>query len=126
MPVTRAFTCVRQELIWARSWTSTTARCSPHLRDRDNHPASVDAERRLAMSDRNIYGEVNSVSSIREINRKIRDEIRSVGDRKHLTDLKKRSDYLCTLTQAPSWRKKFGFKSGRMLAVAKEEDERTT
>jgi hypothetical protein len=49
-----------------------------------------------------------------------------VRDRKHLTELKKRSDYLCTLTQAPSWRKKFGFKSGRMLAVAKEEDERTT
>jgi hypothetical protein len=41
------------------------------------------------MSDRNIYGEVNSVSSIREINRKIRDEIRSVRDRKHLTELKK-------------------------------------
>jgi hypothetical protein len=78
------------------------------------------------VSDLNIYGEVTSVTSIREINRKIRDEIRSVSDRKHLTELKKRSDYLCTLTQAPSWKEKFGSRSGRMLAVAKEEDERTT
>ena len=71
------------------------------------------------MSDRNIYGEVNSVSNIREINRKIRNEIRDVHDREHLTELKKRSDYLCTLTQAPSWQEKFGSKSRRMLAVAK-------
>jgi hypothetical protein len=78
------------------------------------------------MSDRNIYGEVNSVTSIREINRKIRGEIREVRDQRHLTELKKRSDYLCTLTQAPSWQEKFGSKSGRMLAVAKEEDQRTT
>ena len=78
------------------------------------------------MSDRNIYGEVTSVTSIREINRKIRDEIRGVRDRQHLTELKKRSDYLCTLTQAPSWQEKFGSKSRRMLAVAKEEDQRTT
>jgi hypothetical protein len=78
------------------------------------------------MSDRNIYGEVTSVTSIREINRKIRDEIRGVRDRQHLTELKKRSDYLCTLTQAPSWQVKFGSKSRRLLAVAKEEDQRTT
>jgi hypothetical protein len=78
------------------------------------------------MSDRNIYGEVNSVSNIREINRQIRNEIRDVSDRQHLTELKKRSDYLCTLTQAPSWQEKFGSKSGRMLVVAKEEDQRTT
>jgi hypothetical protein len=78
------------------------------------------------MSDRNIYGEVNSVTNIREINRKIRDEIRGVRDRAHLTELKKRSDYLCTLTQSPAWQEKFGSKSRRMLAVAKEEDHRTT
>ena len=41
------------------------------------------------MSERNIYGEVTSVTSIREINRKIRDEIRGVRDRQHLTELKK-------------------------------------
>ena len=40
------------------------------------------------MSDRNIYGEVTSVTSIREINRKIRDESREVGDRELLTELR--------------------------------------
>ena len=43
-----------------------------------------------------------------------------------LTELKKRSDYLCTLTYAPSWHTKFGDKTGRFREVAKEEDARTT
>ena len=78
------------------------------------------------MSDQNLYGEVNSASDIRDINRQIRKEMRSVNDRSQVTELKKRSDYLCTLTQAPSWRTKFGSKADRLLAVAKEENERST
>lgn len=76
--------------------------------------------------DRNIYGEVNSLSDLRGINRQIRHEIRNARDRSRVTELKKRSDYLCTLTQAPSWQEKFGKKASRFLDVAKEEDERTT
>jgi hypothetical protein len=78
------------------------------------------------MSDQNIYGEVNSVSDIRDINRQIRKEMRSVNERSQVTELKKRSDYLCTLTRAPSWQQKFGSKADRLLAVAKEENERST
>ena len=76
--------------------------------------------------DRNIYGDVNSLSDLRGINRQIRNEIRRARDRSRVTELKKRSDYLCALTQAPSWREKFGRKAPRFLDVAKEEDERTT
>jgi hypothetical protein len=79
------------------------------------------------MSDRNIYGEVNSISDIRDINRSIRREMRGVNSREQVTELKKRSDYLCTLTRAPSWKEKFGPKTAnRMLTVAKEENERST
>lgn len=74
----------------------------------------------------NIYGEVNTLTDLRDINRQIRKEIRRTRKREDLTELKKRSDYLCTLTQAPSWQRKFGDKASRFLDVAMEEDERTT
>ncbi|HEX5139884.1 MAG TPA: hypothetical protein VFX19_02990 [Dehalococcoidia bacterium] len=74
----------------------------------------------------NLYGEVESLQDLRDINRQIRKEMRQIKDREHLTELKKRADYLCTLTLAPSWQERFGKKSRRMLAVAKQEDERTT
>jgi hypothetical protein len=78
------------------------------------------------MMTNNIYGDVSSMTDIRTINRKIRGEMRQVRNRAELTELKKRSDYLCTLTLSPSWRERFGRKSGRLLDVAKEEDQRTT
>jgi hypothetical protein len=53
-----------------------------------------------------IYGEVNSVHDIREINHTIRSEMDRVKSREQLTELKKRSDYLCTLTFSPAWKKK--------------------
>ena len=43
-----------------------------------------------------IYGEVNSIKDIREINGTIRLEMDRVKTREQLTELKKRSDYLCT------------------------------
>ncbi len=78
------------------------------------------------MSNQNIYREVDTLTDVREINRSIRDEIRDVSSRDKITELKKRSDYLCTLTRAPSWQEKFGDKADRFLEVAKEENERTT
>ena len=78
------------------------------------------------MGERDIYGDVENLTDLRDINRQIRDEMRGVRSRDQLTELKKRSDYLCALTLAPSWQKKFGDKATRFLEVAKEEDERTT
>jgi hypothetical protein len=49
-----------------------------------------------------IYGEVNSIRDIRELNRTIRQEMDHVKTREQLTELKKRSDYLCTLTFSPA------------------------
>src|SRR2546430_10371288 len=51
-----------------------------------------------------ICGEVSSADDLRKINRIIRKEMEKVTTRAELTELKKRSDYLCTLTASPSWR----------------------
>jgi hypothetical protein len=72
-----------------------------------------------------IYGVVNSPADIRKINRAIRKEMDRVTTREELTELKKRSDYLCTLTASPSWRKRFGSKVAVLLRVAREENRRT-
>lgn len=73
-----------------------------------------------------VYGEVDSAADVRRINRQIRDEMDGVTSREQLTELKKRSDYLCTLAEAPSWRVKFGAKIDDIQAVAKAEDRKTT
>jgi hypothetical protein len=73
-----------------------------------------------------IYGEVNSLEDLRRINREIRREMDGVSSQPQLTELKKRSDYLCTLAAAPSWEKKFGQKIDRVKEVAREEDIKTT
>src|SRR5438094_374110 len=80
----------------------------------------------LTRSAGDIYGEVHTLQDIRTINKKIRTEMTHINAQEELTELKKRSDYLCTLTLAPSWQSRFGKKSRRFLEVAREEDERTT
>jgi hypothetical protein len=80
----------------------------------------------MTSSTSNIYGEVSTIGDVRDINQQIRREMRHVVSRPELTELKKRSDYLCTLTYAPSWQTKFGKKVRRFREVAKEEDARTT
>ena len=40
--------------------------------------------------------------------------------------LKRRSDYLCTLTYAPSWQQRFGRKTMRFRTAARQEDVKTT
>ena len=74
----------------------------------------------------NIYGEVGSLEDLREINRRIREEMDGATSHDQLTELKKRSDYLCTLAEAPSWEEKFGEQIGRIREVAKEEDRKST
>src|SRR5262244_4186599 len=76
--------------------------------------------------DAHIYGEVNSLEDLRRINQEIRRDMDAVTRRDQLTELKKRSDYLCTLTEAPSWQEKFGQQIHRMQQVAQEEDAKTT
>jgi len=69
-----------------------------------------------------IYGKVESVEDIRRINCIIRDEMLSVSDAAQLTDLKKRSDYLCTLTFSPFWQKKFADEIEKLREAAIEEN----
>jgi cell division septum initiation protein DivIVA len=76
--------------------------------------------------DSHIYGAVNSLEDLRRINREIRREMDGVTSQAQLTELKKRSDYLCTLAEAPSWEKKFGQKIDRVKEVVREEDIKTT
>ena len=76
--------------------------------------------------DAHIYGEVNSLEDLRRINQEIRREMDAVTRRDQLTELKKRSDYLCTLAEAPSWQEKFGQQIHRVQQVAQEEDAKTT
>lgn len=72
-----------------------------------------------------IYGKVNSADDIHRINCIIRDEILNVETTEQLTDLKKRSDYLCTLTYSPFWKKKFGALVEKIREVACEENRVT-
>ena len=73
----------------------------------------------------NIYGEVNSASDLRSINRLIRKDMRQAKARDQMSELKRRSDYLCTLTRSPAWQTRFGERSDRFLKVAKEENHRS-
>jgi len=72
-----------------------------------------------------IYGKVETPEDIRRINCIIRDEMLTVETPAQLTDLKKRSDYLCTLTYSPFWQKKFGDKIEELRQVALEENRAT-
>ncbi len=72
-----------------------------------------------------IYGKVESVDDIRRINCIIRDEMLAVRNAAQLTDLKKRSDYLCTLTYSPFWKKKFKDQIDELRQVAIEENRVT-
>ncbi|MEO2083363.1 MAG: hypothetical protein ABGX12_05025 [Desulfurobacteriaceae bacterium] len=72
-----------------------------------------------------IYGRVEAPEDIRRINCIIRDEMLEVETPEQLTDLKKRSDYLCTLTYSPFWKKKFGPMVEELRQVALEENRVT-
>src|SRR5262245_28001272 len=75
--------------------------------------------------DDHVYGNVNDVKDLREINREIRNEIHGTSDLDELTALKNRSDYLCSLTKSAAWRAKFGSRARRFTEIAREENRRT-
>ncbi len=72
-----------------------------------------------------IYGKVETPEDISRINCTIRDEMLEVETPEQLTDLKKRSDYLCTLTFSPFWKKKFGSTIEDLREVALAENRIT-
>ncbi len=72
-----------------------------------------------------VYGRVENINDISRINCIIRDEMMIVETEAQLTELKKRSDYLCTLTYSPFWRKKFGADIEKVREVAIEENHIT-
>jgi len=72
-----------------------------------------------------IYGKVEGISDIRKINEKIRGNVRSAKSRPRLTELHKRSSYLCTLTHSPAWKKSFIGKISKVRQVAKTEYTKT-
>ncbi len=69
-----------------------------------------------------IYGKVESPEDIRRINCIIRDEMMEIENEAQLSELKKRSDYLCTLTYSPFWKKRFGEMIEELRQVALEEN----
>ena len=76
-------------------------------------------------STRNLYGEVDNATDLRDIFLDIRKDVDGAKSRKTLTELYKRAGYLITLTYAPSWDEKFGSKAKSLRAVAEEEFGRT-
>jgi len=72
-----------------------------------------------------IYGKVENLEDISRINCLIRDEMLKVQNVAELTDLKKRSDYLCTLTFSPFWKKKFGNEIEKLRDIAIKENRAT-
>jgi hypothetical protein len=78
------------------------------------------------MTKTGIYGAVDSPRDIRTTNETIRGQMDRVDRREELTELKKRSDYLCALAQSPSWKEKFGRIIGGVVRVAREENKKTT
>jgi hypothetical protein len=72
-----------------------------------------------------IYGRVENIEDISRINCIIRDEMLKVENEAQLSELKKRSDYLCTLTYSPFWQKKFASEIKILRNVAIEENRIT-
>jgi hypothetical protein len=72
-----------------------------------------------------LYGSVERPEDLRLINEKIREEMERVETSEQLTELKKRSDYFCTLTFSSAWRRRFGDNVGEFLDVCLEENRKT-
>ena len=67
-----------------------------------------------------IYGKAENKTDIRNINSKIRKDVRKARTRSRLTELYNRSKYLITLTYSPA------LKGKGLRSVAKEEFRKTT
>ena len=72
-------------------------------------------------TDRHIYGEINSKTSMKKVFSEIRKDVTKAKSRPALTELYKRAGYLITLTHAPSWKEKFGKEAGELREVGEKE-----
>ena len=75
--------------------------------------------------DRHIYGEVNSVTGLRNIFRAIRRDVGNARSRETLTELHRRAGYLITLTYSPAWEERFGRKAATLRRAGQDEFART-
>ena len=73
-----------------------------------------------------VYGAVDTPEDIRTINGKIRAQMERAESRDELTELKKRSDYLCALARAPSWKAKLGRNLDAVQRTARDENRKST
>ena len=75
--------------------------------------------------DRHIYGEVDNKTDLRGVFSEIRDDVEKADSRSELTELYRRAGYLITLSNAPSWEKKFGDEIDEIREVGEEEFSKT-
>ena len=75
----------------------------------------------MGVSERNVYGEVENESDLKEIYRAIRSEIEGARSRPALTELYKRAGYLITLTHTPAWKKRFGDRIASLRALGRQQ-----
>ena len=80
---------------------------------------------KTAERERNLYGDVNSKTGLRNVFLEIRKDIDGARSREDLTELHRRAGYMITLTYAPSWQDKFGKEAAKLRTVAEEEFART-
>ncbi len=73
-----------------------------------------------------LYSRVEKVEDISKINCIIRDEMLKAKDEAILSELKKRSDALCTLTYSPAWQKKFANEIEALQELAMLENRVST
>ncbi len=76
-------------------------------------------------TDRHIYGEINNKTDMRRVFGSIRKNVDQAKSRPALSELYKRAGYLVTLTQAPSWHKKFGREAGSLQKLGETEFSKT-
>lgn len=74
-----------------------------------------------------VYGVVQSEPDVIRINEGIRRDMARVTDQWDLTQLKRRSDYICKLAAQPVWRQRFGDQTAEAIYQrALAENKKTT
>ena len=71
--------------------------------------------------DTHIYGEVDNKTDLKHVFSEIRQDVDHARSRADLTELYRRAGYLITLTNASSWKEKFGDEIDDIREVAEEE-----
>lgn len=75
--------------------------------------------------DKHTYGEVDNKTDMKKVFSAIRDDVENANSRDRLTELYRRAGYLITLTNASSWKKKFGDGIDDIRATAEDEFAKT-